>query len=111
MVLHRWLIFTAALTMSAVPGRAQLVKPRSIEPGRIIAAGEFPAASAALVKPRTIEPGRIIAAGEFPAVVAVKPRTIALNGIVAVGLNAPAIAPRTIRLTGWTASQPRGGKK
>jgi len=99
----------AALTMSAATAHAQ-IKPRTIEPGRIIAAGEFPAVVLA-IKPRTIEPGRIIAAGEFPAVVALKPRTIALTGFMAQGLTAPAIKPRTIPLTGWTASQPRGGKK
>jgi hypothetical protein len=90
MVPHRLLIFTAALMVSAVTARAQDIKPRSIEPGRIIAAGEFPAAAPA-----------------------VKPRTIALKGIVAQGSStpvSPAISPRTIRLVGWTAIQPRGKK-
>ena len=103
MVPHRLSIFMAALTVSAVTARAQDIKPRSIEPGRIIAAGEFPT----VIKPRSIEPGRIIAAGEYP--VALKPRTMALKGIVAQGSYAP-VAPRTIPLTGWTASQPRGKK-
>ena len=107
MVQHRPLMFMAALMASAVTAHAQ-IKPRSIEPGRIIAAGEFPAPVLS-VKPRSIEPGRIIAAGEFPAF-SLKPRTIALTGIVAQGSNVP-VNPRTIRLTGWTASQPRGGKK
>jgi hypothetical protein len=83
MVPHRLLIFTAALMVSAVTARAQDIKPRSIEPGRIIAAGEYPTV--------------------------VKPRTIALNGLVAQGSYAP-IRPRTIQLTGWSASQPRGKK-
>ena len=103
MVPHRLSIFMALLMVSAVTARAQDIKPRSIEPGRIIAAGEFPT----LIKPRSIEPGRIIAAGEFP--VTVKPRTIALPGIAAQGSFAP-VSPRIIRLTGWTASQPRGKK-
>jgi hypothetical protein len=107
MVPHRPLIFVAALMVSAGTAHAQ-IKPRTIEPGRIIAAGEFPA-PVPTVKPRTIEPGRIIAAGEFPAVT-VKPRIIALTGIVAQGSNVP-VSPRTIRLTGWTASTPRGGRK
>ena len=102
---HRLLIFMAALMMCAVTARAQDIKPRSIEPGRIIAAGEYPAIT---LKPRSIEPGRIIAVGEFPFVT-LKPRTIALNGIVAQGSYAP-VSPRTIRLTGWTASPPRGKK-
>lgn len=84
MVPHRLLIFMAALLVSAVTARAQDIKPRSIEPGRIIAAGEYPA-------------------------VTLKPRTIALNGIVAQGSYSP-VSPRTIRLTGWTASPPRGKK-
>jgi hypothetical protein len=92
MVPHRVLIFIAALMASAVPARAQGIKPRSIEPGRIIAAGDFPAVT---LKPRSIEPGRIIAAGEFPA----------------APVN-PAVKPRTIPVTGWTASPPpKGGKK
>ena len=108
MVPHRMSIALAAMMVSAVTAHAQ-IKPRSIEPGRIIAAGEFPAPAVA-VKPRSIEAGRIIAAGEFPAF-NLKPRTIALTGIVGQGLNAP-VSPRTIRLTGWTASPPplRGKK-
>ena len=108
MVPHRLSILMAALTASAATAHAQ-IKPRSIEPGRIIAVGEFPAVVAA-VKPRTIEPGRIIAAGEFPAVIALKPRTITLKGFLVQGSITP-ISPRTIPLTGWTAAQPRGGKK
>ena len=104
MVPHRLSIFMALLMVSAVTARAQDIKPRSIEPGRIIAAGEFPT----LIKPRSIEPGRIIAAGEYPAFT-LKPRTFALKGIVAQGSFAP-LSPRIIRLTGWTASQPRGKK-
>ena len=108
MVPHRPLMFVAALMVSAVTAQAQ-IKPRSIEPGRIIAAGEFPP-SVPTVKPRSIEPGRIIAAGEFPAVT-VKPRIIALTGIVAQGSNF-SVRPRTIQLTGWTASPPsKGGRK
>ena len=84
MVPHRLLIFMAALMVSAVTARAQDIKPRSIEPGRIIAAGEYPAFT-------------------------LKPRTFALKGIVAQGSYSP-VSPRTIRLTGWTASQPRGKK-
>ena len=103
MVPHRLSIFMALLMVSAVTARAQDIKPRSIEPGRIIAAGEFPT----LIKPRSIEPGRIIAAGEYPATL--KPRTVALKGIVAQGSYSP-VSPRTIRLTGWTASPPRGRK-
>jgi len=38
-----------------------------------------------------------------------KPRTVALKGLVAQGSFAP-ISPRTIRLTGWIASPPRGKK-
>jgi len=116
MVPHRLMIFMAAMTVSAVTARAQdmLIKPRTIEPGRIIAIGEYPAPVVA-VKPRTIEPGRIIAMGEYTAVVAVKPRTIALSGVAAQGSYTPAapvVSPRTIRLTGWTASPPpKGGKK
>jgi len=107
MVPHRLLIFMAAFTVPSVTAHAQ-IKPRTIEPGRIIAAGEFPPPVLA-VKPRSIEPGRIIAVGEFPAF-SLKPRTIALTGIVAQGSNF-SISPRTIRLTGWTASPPKGGKK
>ena len=110
MVPHRLLIFMAAMTASAMTARAQdmLIKPRTIEPGRIIAMGEFPAFT---VKPRSIEPGRIIAIGQFPAFT-LKPRTIALQGIMAQGSAAPAVSPRTIRLTGWTASPPpKGGRK
>ena len=126
MVPHRLMIFMAAMTVSAVTARAQDVKPRSIEPGRIIAAGEYAVAIkprsiepgpiiavgeyAVAIRPRSIEPGRIIAAGEFPAF-SLKPRTIALNGIVAQGSYSP-ISPRTIRITGWTASPPpKGGRK
>ena len=83
MVPHRLSIFMALLMVSAVTARAQDIKPRSIEPGRIIAAGEYPAT--------------------------LKPRTVALKGIVAQGSFAP-LSPRIIRLTGWTASQPRGKK-
>ena len=83
MVPHRLSIFMAAVMISAATARAQDIKPRSIEPGRIIAAGEFP--------------------------VTVKPRTIALTGIAAQGSFAP-VSPRIIRLTGWTASPPRGKK-
>ncbi len=83
MVPHRLLIFMAALMVSAATARAQDIKPRSIEPGRIIAAGEYP--------------------------VTLKPRTIALKGIVAQGSYSP-VSPRTIPLTGWTASPPRGKK-
>jgi len=83
MVPHRLLLFVAALMVSAVTARAQDIKPRSIEPGRIIAAGEFP--------------------------VTVKPRTIPLKGVVAQG-SFPPVSPRTIPLPGWTASPPRGKK-
>lgn len=110
MVPHRPLIIMAALMVSAGTAGAQdIIKPRFIEPGRIIAVGEFPVATPA-VKPRTIVLNGIVAQGSYsPVSSAVSPRTIALNGIVAQGSYTP-VSPRTIRLTGWTASPPRGKK-
>lgn len=66
MVPHRLSIVMAALMASAVTAHAQDIKPRSIEPARIIAAGEFPA-------------------------VTLKPRTIALTGIVAKAQTLPSV--------------------